>query len=183
MNQTSKFSTKQIAQIAILAAIASILFYFPEVPILPATPWLKLDFSLLPALIGGFSLGPFSGILILLIKDLTGLLHSSSGFIGELADFLMGAAMILPASLIYKKGKSKKMAWIGMAVGTVSLIVVAVISNQYLLIPMYTAKMNMALDIQKYILASVIPFNAIKGVVISVITYLLYKRLRNAHII
>lgn len=82
-------------------------------------------------------MGPVPGTLILLVKSLLGLLHSSSQGVGELADFLMGFAMLLPAGLIYQRNKTRKGALIGMAVGTVVATIVAVLSNLYIMIPFY----------------------------------------------
>ncbi|NMD37142.1 MAG: ECF transporter S component, partial [Christensenellaceae bacterium] len=93
MNKISKFSTRQLTGIAILGALSSILFLF-EIPIVL---FYKLDFSNLPVLLGTFAYGPLSGTFILLIKNLTGLLHTTSGGVGQLADFLNGIVFVLIA--------------------------------------------------------------------------------------
>ena len=102
--------------IAILAAISAVLFMVE----IPVVLFYKLDFSNLPVLLGAFAMGPGPATLILLIKSLLGLLHTSSQGVGELADFLMGFAMILPAGLIYQRHKTRKGALIGLVVGTVA---------------------------------------------------------------
>ena len=110
----SNLSVQYMTRIAILGALSAVLFPL-EIPIVA---FYKLDFSTLPALLGAFSMGPLPGLAILLIKDLSRLAYSSSMYVGELADFIMSAAFILPASLIYRKHKTRKTALVGMAVGT-----------------------------------------------------------------
>ena len=116
----SRISAGRLARIGVLGAIAAILFYFPEVPVIG---FYKLDFSTLPALLGGFAMGPWAGLAIVLIKDLFGLLHSSSAMVGELADFLCSASIVLVASLIYLRHKTFKGALAGMVSGGVMVFV------------------------------------------------------------
>lgn len=183
-------SAKLIARVGVLGAIAALLFLIPGIPIVP--PIYKLDFSTVPVLLGGFSLGPVPGLLILLIKDLVGLTNSSSMGVGELADFLASAAMMLTAVAIYRRHHSRRGALIGLIAGTVVMTVVAALVNYFILIPFYVAAMNMpaeaivsmigkvipAVDsLPKLIAFATTPFNLLKGVVLSVITFLLYKRL------
>ena len=183
-------STKLIARVGVLGAIAALLFLIPGIPIVP--PIYKLDFSTVPVLLGGFSLGYVPGLLILLIKDLVGLTNSSSMGVGELADFLASAAMMLTAVAIYRRCHSRRGALIGLIAGTAVMTVVAALVNYFILIPFYVAVMNMpaeaivsmigkvipAVDsLPKLIAFATTPFNLLKGVVLSVITFLLYKRL------
>lgn len=183
-------SAKLIARVGVLGAIAALLFLIPGIPIVP--PIYKLDFSTVPVLLGGFSLGPVPGLLILLVKDLVGLTNSSSMGVGELADFLASAAMMLTAVAIYRRHHSRRGALIGLIAGTVVMTVVAALVNYFVLIPFYVAAMNMpaeaivsmigkvipAVDsLPKLIAFATTPFNLLKGVVLSVVTFLLYKRL------
>lgn len=183
-------SAKLIARVGVLGAIAALLFLIPGIPIVP--PIYKLDFSTVPVLLGGFSLGPVPGLLILLVKDLVGLTNSSSMGVGELADFLASAAMMLTAVAIYRRHHSRRGALIGLIAGTVVMTVVAALVNYFILIPFYVAAMNMpaeaivsmigkvipAVDsLPKLIAFATTPFNLLKGVVLSVVTFLLYKRL------
>ena len=103
-NRKSTLSVQYMTRIAILGALSAILFMIE----IPVVAFYKLDVSTLPALLGAFSMGPWAGLGILLIKDLFGLLHSGTMYVGELADFIMGAAFILPAELIYRHKKSRK---------------------------------------------------------------------------
>lgn len=183
-------SAKLIARVGVLGAIAALLFLIPGIPIVP--PIYKLDFSTVPVLLGGFSLGPVPGLLILLIKDLVGLTNSSSMGVGELADFLASAAMMLTAVAIYRRHHSRRGALIGLIAGTAVMTAAAALINYYIVIPFYVAAMNMpaeaivsmigkvipAVDsLPKLIAFATTPFNLLKGVVLSVITFLLYKRL------
>ena len=137
-------------------------------------------------------MGPVPGLIILLLKSVIGMLHSTSMYVGELADFIMGAAFVLPAALIYKANKTRKGALIGMVAGTVTIIVVAVLVNWKIMIPFYMSAYGMPMEavigmataavpfvdteweLLMYVTA---PFNLLKGVVLSVLTYLMYKRL------
>lgn len=183
-------SAKLIARVGVLGAIAALLFLIPGIPIVP--PIYKLDFSTVPVLLGGFSLGYVPGLLILLVKDLVGLTNSSSMGVGELADFLASAAMMLTAVAIYRRHHSRRGALIGLIAGTAVMTAAAALINYYIVIPFYVAAMNMpaeaivsmigkvipAVDsLPKLIAFATTPFNLLKGVVLSVITFLLYKRL------
>ena len=175
-----------MTRIAILAALASVLFLIE----IPVVAFYKLDFSNVPVLLGAFSMGTVPGLMILALKSLIGLLHSSSVGIGELADFLMGAALIAPASLIYQRRKSRKNALIGMLTGTLCMIVLSVIVNKYIMLPFYMGAFHMdmeaiisfvhisAVDSEaKLLLLITAPFNLLKGIVLSAVTYFIYKPL------
>lgn len=181
-------SVQYLTRIAVLTALASILFLIE----IPVVAFYKLDLSNLPVLLGAFSMGPVAGVIILALKSFIGMLHSTSMYVGELADFIMGAAYVLPAALIYMHRKDRKNALIGMAVGTVAMIIVAVLVNWKIMIPFYMNAFGMPMeavigmatkvmpfvDTQWELLAYVTaPFNLLKGVVLSLLTYLLYKRL------
>ena len=187
-NRQSSLSVQYMTRIAILGALSAIL-YMIEVPVVA---FYKLDVSTLPALLGAFSMGPSAGLGILLIKDLSGLLHSSTMYVGELADFLMGAAYILPAALIYRFKKTRKNALVGVIVGTVAMIAVSVLVNWKIMIPFYMTAFGMPMEsiigmAQKampfvdteweLLLYVTAPFNLLKGFVLSALTFLLYKRL------
>ena len=181
-------SVQYLTRIAVLTALASILFLIE----IPVVAFYKLDLSNLPVLLGAFSMGPVPGLIILLLKSLIGMLHSSSMYVGELADFIMGAAFVLPAALIYRRHKTRNTALIGMAVGTVVMIVVAVLVNWKLMIPFYMTAYGMPMEAVvgmatkavpfvdtewKLLLCVTAPFNLLKGVVLSSLTLVLYKHL------
>lgn len=168
--------TSKLIKISLLSAIALVLMYM-DFPIIPMFPWLKMDFSDVPALMGTFAFGPVVGIIIELIKNVLYILvkGSGTGIVGETANFIMGSALIVPAGILYHMKKSKKTAVIGMIFGAVSIQIVAVITNIYFLLPAYGMAMERA-DAVKYILYGLIPVNGLKALCVSVITYFLYKR-------
>ena len=181
-------STQKMTRIALMAAAASVLFLI-EIPIVA---FYKLDLSNLPVLLGTFSMGSVAGLAILGIKSLLGLLHSTTAGVGELADFIMGAALLLPAGLVYRRRKTKKGALLGMLAGTAAMTAVGCLTNLYLLLPFYQTVYGMPMDsiiamgaavipavdsVEKLILFITAPFNILKGGVLSAITYLIYKHL------
>ncbi|MDO5435493.1 MAG: ECF transporter S component [Clostridia bacterium] len=181
-------SVQAITRIAVLTALASILFLIE----IPVVAFYKLDLSNLPVLLGAFSMGPAAGIVILGLKSLIGMLHSTSMYVGELADFIMGAAMILPAAVIYRVKKTRGRALTGMIIGTVLMAIVGVIVNKYIMIPFYMNAYGMPMEAVigmasaalpfvdtewKLLLFVTAPFNLLKGIVLSALTFLLYKRL------
>jgi len=184
----SLLTTRQLSTVAILAAIAAVLFMIE----IPVVLFYKLDLSSLPVLLGAFAMGPLPGTMILLVKALLGLLHSTSQGVGELADFIMGFAMMFPAAVIYRRMKSRKGAIWGMVIGTVVATIVAVLTNLYIMIPFYGAAYGMPVEaivgmgqaivpaidsVGKFVLLITAPFNILKWVVISVVTALVYKPL------
>ncbi len=177
-----------MAVMAILAAIASVLFMIE----IPVVLFYKLDLSALPVLLGTFAMGPVEGIIILAVKALLGLLHSSSQGVGELADFIMGLAMLLPAGLLYRHMRTRKGAILGMVLGTVVATVAAVFVNLWIMIPFYSTAYGMPIEsivemgqaivpavnsAFKFVLLITAPFNLLKWTVISVVTGLIYKPL------
>ena len=181
-------TTRQLATVAILAAIAAVLFMIE----IPMALFYKLDLSSLPVLLGAFAMGPLPGTMILLVKAALGLLHSTSQGVGELADFIMGFAMMFPAALVYQRVKNRSGAITGMVLGTVIATIVAILTNVYLMIPFYSAAYGMPVEsivamgtglipavnsVWTFVFFITGPFNLIKWVVISVVTALVYKPL------
>lgn len=175
---------------AMLSAVAFVLMFL-EFPIPQLMPdFIKMDFSELPALIGAFSMGPVCGVLVCLIKNLLHLTVSSTGGIGELSNFLLGAAFVLPAGLLYKHKKSRKNALIGSLVGAVVMAVFSVFSNYFLAYPFYYNFMSKEMILATYqkILPSVenilqclvcfnMPFTFVKGMISVGITFAIYKHI------
>jgi len=169
-------NTNKMVKISLLSALALILMYI-DFPVIPLFPWLKIDLSDVPALIGAFGFGPLAGVLIELIKNIVIVLikGTQTGFVGETANFLIGVALILPASFVYSRNKSKKSAILGMVLGAVCMEVVGIVANVYLLLPAYGMQMSPAESI-KYITLGLLPFNGIKALIVSVLTYIVYKK-------
>lgn len=176
--RTTRMSLASMAKIGALSALAVALMFL-EFPIFSVYPWLKMDFADVPALIGAFALGPVAGVAIEFIKIVFSFLlkNSGTGGIGELANLLLGLAVVLPAALIYKRNKCRKNAIIGLAVGSVCMIVLAPILNYYVLIPIYISYLPENFDVGLYIVAGALPLTAIKAVGQSIVVALLYKRL------
>ena len=181
--------TRKIIGAAMLAAVSFVL-QFLELPMPLSPTFARFDFSDLPALIGAFAYGPFWGVVIELIKNLLHLMRSSTGGVGELANFLMGSALVLPAGLIYKRHKSRKTALIGCIAGSLCMGVMAALMNYFVLLPLFQMFMPMEEMIAAFasfipfintkldvVLWNALPMNILKGAVISLITMLLYKRL------
>ena len=188
-NHMKNIRTRKIIGAAMLAAVSFVL-QFLELP-MPLTPaFARFDFSDLPALLGAFAYGPIWGVVIELVKNLLHLTVSATGGVGELANFVMGAALVFPAGLIYKKHKSRKTALIGCVVGSVCMGVIAAVMNYFVLLPLFQMFMPMEEMIAAFaafvpfirtkldvVLWNALPMNILKGAVISLITMLLYKRL------
>ena len=169
-------NTSKMIKISLLSALALILMYI-DFPVIPLFPWLKIDLSDVPALIGAFGFGPLAGVLIELIKNIVIVLikGTQTGFVGETANFLVGVALILPAALVYHKKKSKKTAILGMFLGAVCMEIVGIIANVYFLLPVFGMKMSPA-ELMKYITLGLLPFNGIKAFIVSIVTYIVYKK-------
>ena len=193
-----KTKTKYSAKVAILAALATVIMFI-ETPIPFMPSFLKLDLSELIVLLGAFALGPVAGIFIELIKNLVHVAFTITGGIGELANFIVGCAFVVPAAVIYKRNKSIKTAVTGLIAGSVSMVVVATIMNYYVLIPLYikifaeqfgmTAEQSMQsiveagtqnnqaiIDLRTLVMYGIVPFNIFKVIVISLLTFLTYKK-------
>ncbi|MDL2264295.1 ECF transporter S component [Synergistaceae bacterium OttesenSCG-928-I11] len=182
-------TARGITTTALLGAIAAILIFlnFP-LPIFPA--FIKMDVSDAPALIAAFAMGPAAGVAVELIKNAVNLTHTSTGGVGELANFSIGAAFVVPAGLLYKRRKDIRRAVTALIVGTLTMTVVAAFANYFVLIPlysnfvpmetivgMYRAIIPYADTLPKIILMSVVPFNLLKGLIVSLVTFALYKKL------
>lgn len=174
--KTKTLNTNKFIKLSLLAAIAVVLMYV-DFPVIPIFPWLKIDLSDMPALMGAFAFGPLSGIIIEFMKNLLILLvkGTGTGFVGELANFLVGIALVWPAAMIYKKNKTKKTAILGMIVGTISMEVLGILANVYILLPAFGMNMSKA-ELMKYVTVGLLPFNGIKGILVCLTTYLLYKK-------
>jgi len=194
-NDTERIlSTRKVVVVGIFSAISALLMLIEfGLPVAPAGIY-KMDFSELPALIVGFAFGPVAGVMTEFIKVLlkTLIKGTSTAFVGELANFVVGCGFILPATIIYSFKKSKVNAIIACAVGTLVIAIVGSTFNAFYLIPTFAKMYGMDIsvivgmgtainshitDVATFALYAVAPFNLIKGVIISVITLLVYKRL------
>ncbi len=182
-------NVRMLTMTAVLSAIAFMLAFF-EFPVPLSPSFARMDLSDLPALIGAFTYGPAAGILIELVKNVLQLFTSSTGGIGELANFIMGSSFVAAAGLIYKFHKTKKTAMIACLITSVVMGIVAAIVNYFILLPVFEAFMPLDELIASFgefipfikikldvVLFNAFPFNLLKGIGISIVTMLLYKRL------
>lgn len=187
-------STRKITMIGLFSAIAVILFLF-EFPIpFIAPPFYELDFSEIPALIGGFAFGPVAGVMIEFCKVLLKLVikGTSTAFVGDLANFVIGCSLVLPASIIYMFKKTKKTAVLSCVSGSAFMTVFGTAFNGIYLLPAFSKLFGMPMDvilgmgteinghinsITTFVCFAVAPMNIIKSVAASVVTLLIYKPL------
>lgn len=189
------FTTRKIAMIGMFSAIASVLMLF-EFPLPFAPAFYKLDFSELPILVGTFAFGPAAGVMMEFIKIVLKLFikGTTTVFVGDLANFVVGCSFILPASVVYVFHKNKKFAVIGCIAGTLVMTIFGTAFNAIYLLPAFSKLYGMPLDsilemgsainplvtkgsIVSFVAVCVAPMNLLKGVVVSVITLLIYKPL------
>ena len=188
----SKLDVRKMTVTAMLSAIAFVLMFLDTaVPIMPS--FIKLDLSELPALIATFALGPVCGVIVCLIKNLLHLLITTTGGVGELSNFILGAAFVLPAGLIYQHRKTKKNAIIGAIVGALAMAIISFPSNLFIVYPVYYNFMPKDVIIAAYqalvpfanidsiakcLLLFNVPFTFVKGLISAIITILIYQPLR-----
>lgn len=186
-------ATRKVVVIGVFSAIAAILMVL-EFPVPFAPPFYGVDFSELPALIGAFAYGPVAGVMIEFCKILIKLVMkpSSTAFVGELANFAVGCALILPAAFFYLVRKNRKHAIVGTVVGTLTMTVFGSLFNAVYLLPKFSELYGIPLDsiiamgtainpsidsVTGLVLMCVVPMNLLKGTLVSVLTVLLYKKL------
>lgn len=186
-------NTHYISYTAIFSAISGVLMVM-EIPLFFAPGFYKLDISEMPVLICTFYLGPVAGVTAELLKVMVKLLikGTSTAFVGDFANFVVGCSFILPASIIYHARPGRKTALVGLGVGTLVLTVFGSLFNGFYLIPKFAVlfgmpmdaivamgtKVNAAItDVWTLVAFAVVPFNLVKGVAVSALTFLLYKRI------
>lgn len=186
-------ATRKVAVIGVFSAIASVLMTLDfQVPFAPF--FYSIDFSDLPALIGAFAYGPVAGVMIEFVKVVIKIFlkPTSTAFVGELANFVIGCVLVLPASIIYLLKKSRKRAIIGTLTGTIAMTVFGTIFNAVYLLPKFAQMYGMPLDaiiemgtaihpsihnVTGFVILCVAPLNILKGGLDSILTILVYKKL------
>ena len=185
----SKMNVRYLTVTAMLSAIAFILMFLDfSVPVMPN--FIRMDLSELPALIGAFAMGPACGVWVCLVKNLLHLFMTSTGGVGDLSNFVLGAAFVLPAGLIYKYKKNKKAAIAGALIGALCMALFSFPSNYFVVYPIYSKMMPMDVIIGAYqaIVPSVtelwqcllffnVPFTFVKGLFSVLITVVVYKKI------
>jgi len=188
------FTTKNLVLMAMFSALAAVLMLW-EFPIPFIAPnFYEIDLSEIPILVGSFIMGPVSGVIMEAIKIILKLLikGTSTAYVGDFANFCIGVCLVVPASIIYQKHKTKKNAFIGMLAGTLFMAVAGVVLNYFVMIPFYVKAFGMPLEaiiaagakIQplvtnklSFTIVCVAPFNIVKGIIVSLVTALIYKHI------
>ena len=187
-----KVNVRTLAMTAVLGAVATVRMFFSfSIPIILPS-FLARDFSELPALIAAFTMGPVSGVVVCLIKNLVNLPSSGTGGAGELCNFLMGVTFVVPAGLIYKFRKDRVGAVLGSLVGAVVMAVLSLPINLFISYPAYAVFYNMTTDkvmdmyqaivpwvktLPQALLIFNMPFTFCKAMCSVIITFVIYKRI------
>lgn len=194
VRREQRVNIRTLVQIGMLSAIAVILMLF-EIPLPFAPSFYEIDFSEVPVMIGCFVMGSMAGAVIEFIKILLNLVMNGTitAGVGEAANFVIGCALCIPAGLIYKKNHTRKGALVGMAAGTVIMTVMGCFINALILLPAYGAAFGMPIDalvemgtavnshitsLSTFVVFAVAPFNLLKGTLVSLIVFIIYKKIR-----
>lgn len=186
-------SLKNIAKIAILAALSTMIMFF-RTPLPFAPGFLDFDLAEVPSLIGAFSMGPVAGFLIVLLKNLLKLITqgSSTAMVGELSNIVVNGTLVVVAGLYYKHNRTFKGAIIAMVLAVISMTLVATLSNYFIMFPFYANMFNTPMDqiigmaaavnplVHDYLgvmLFTIVPFNLLKGIATSIVTTLIYPHI------
>ena len=184
---------RMMAQMGMLSAIAVVLMLF-EIPLPFAPSFYEIDFSEVPVLIGCFTMGPLAGAIIELLKILLNFAinGTATAGVGEVANFLIGCAFVIPAAVIYKKKPTRTGAIIGMVTGTLFMTFIGCFLNAFVLLPTYAKAFGMPIDalvgmgtavnshitsLTTFVIFAVAPFNLLKGFLVSLIVFLIYKKI------
>ena len=182
-------SIRNITVTALMSAAATVLMFVSfGLPILPS--YLKVDFSELPALLTSFALGPVYGVIVCLVKNLFNVAATTTGGVGELCNFLLGALFVAPAGIIHRRHRTRRPALIGTLVGVITMTVCSFFVNNFLVYPayllimpeqaivdMYSALVPWADEIWKGIVVFNMPLTFLKGLADAALTFILYKHL------
>lgn len=188
--QTKKrMNVRKLVMTAMLAAVSTVLMMISfSVPLMPS--FIKMDLSELPALLAAFSMGPVSGVAVCLVKNLVNLLFTTTGGVGELCNFLLGACFVLPAGLLYRFRHNRSGALLGAVLGAFIMALASLPINYFITYPAYSLFLSMDQIIGMYqvinpnvsnlfeaLLWFNAPFTFIKGILVAAITFVIYKPL------
>ena len=184
------FSTRELVIIGLFSALAYVLMLLESPGYLG---FLRIEFSDVPAILGGLGFGPGAGVFIELIKNLLKVLSTKTIGAGEIANFIVGSAYVLPLSIIYRKTKKKHKLLIGYISGIVAMCVAGMIVNYFITLPLYSnmfggveALIDMVAGLTpgflpqinslwKIILIGITPFNVVKGSLMAIVSYYVFK--------
>ncbi len=167
----------KITKIAMLAAASAVLQYLALFIPFKVGGFLDIDISDYPAIIASLAISPAAGVLTELLKNIIHLPVSTTGYIGELANFIVNGVFVLIVGLIYKQNKTKRGAVLALSLGTIAMTAAATLTNRYLLLPMFFKDVSSAVY-WKTVFSIITPFNFARGAILSVLTFFSYKKLR-----
>ena len=184
------FDTRKLVFTALLAAVASVLMLFSfKIPIMPS--FISFDFSDFPAVMASLTMGPISGVFVCLVKNIINLFSSMTGGVGELSNFILSSCLVIPAGIIGRKINTYKGAIIGCVIGSVIMALLSIVSNYFIVYPIYENIMPIEAIINMYkeinpnvnglldcLIVFNCPFTLVKGLVASALCMPLYKVLR-----
>ena len=192
VNTSTMIRTKDMTKVAMLSVIGFVLMYFQLPLTFVAPPFMKLDISDLPVLMGAFTMGPVYGIIIAALKNLMHIIFKGTmtAGVGELSNFIISSTFAVISSYIYRKHRTYKGAVLAMTVGVVAMTILAMTSNYFVVFPLYGKVMPMEAIIAMgsaitpkitglftMMIYSVLPFNLIKGFTTSAVMMLVYKKI------
>lgn len=168
--------TKMYVSVGAFSAIAFVLQVIGSFMGLKVAGFLEIEISDLPALIMALAFGPVAGVFTEFVKNLLHCTMTSTGFVGELANFVMNGTLCAVAGILYKLNKTRKGAVIALVVATFAMAVAGVLANLFIMLPLYmpTAPFNAKFNL---VLFTILPFNIVRGLALSVITFFIYKRI------
>lgn len=168
-----KTKTNYLVKVGVLSAIAFILqlMYITKVANV-----FEVEFSDFPAIMGTLALGPVAGVLIELIKNLLHLPFTTTGGVGELANFVVNGILVLTVGLVYKFNKTKKGAVIALILGCIIMPLTAALVNYCIMVPLFMPDAPHEIKLN-FALTTATPFNFVRAIVLSLITVYSYKRL------
>lgn len=187
------WSTRTMVKVSVLGVIAFVLMFFELPLIFLAPPFIKMDISDLPALIGAFAMGPMAGVIIQLLKNVLNVVieGTTTAGVGEFANFVVGSAFAYTAGFIYFKKRTFGRAVVGLVAGTIIMTIVISFANYYVMFPFYaklfgwpienlvemgTAINKNIIDMKTMIIYAIVPFNLLKGTILTALTILIYKK-------
>lgn len=188
-----RLNVRYMVQIGMLGGVATLLMLF-EIPLWFAPSFYEIDLSEVAVLVGAFAMGPLAGIMIETIKILLNFILNGTvtAGIGEFANLLLGISLVVPAGILYRRKKTKKGAAAGLLVGTLTMTLIGSLVNAFVLLPVYATAFGMPMEalvgmgtavnpaitgLGTFVLFAVVPFNILKGIVVSIVTLLIYKKL------
>lgn len=165
-----------VVKVGVFAAIAFVLQVIGSMMSIKVAGFLEVEISDLPALMISLALGPAAGVVVELIKNLLHCTMTSTGFVGEFANFAVNGTFVLVCGFLYQRNKTKKGAIIALTTATLTLVIIGVLINVLIMLPLYMTDANFytRLSLALYTIA---PFNLLRGTTLSLITIFIYKRI------